>query len=152
MLKVGPPARRLLARLSGSKESDPVATILLADDSADLRAVYGACLRSRGHVVLEAADGREAIELVHQAEPDLLLLDVWMPYLNGFEVLDALRFDPAAGRMRVAMLSILGDGGSQLEAYGGGAVEYLVKGLSLAEFLSRVEGLLSETSFVSESH
>jgi DNA-binding response OmpR family regulator len=127
-----------------------VATILIADDSADLRAVYGACLRSRGHVVLEAADGREAIEMVHQNQPDLLLLDVWMPHLNGFEVLDALRFDPTAGRMRVAMLSILGDGGSQLEAYGNGAVEYLVKGLSLTEFLSRVESLLRQASFVPE--
>jgi DNA-binding response OmpR family regulator len=120
-----------------------VATIVLADDSADLRAVYGACLRARGHEVHEAADGIEAVELVRRIAPELLLLDVWMPNLNGFEVLDALRSEPAAGRLKVAMLSILGDGDSQLEAFGGGAVEYLVKGLALRDVLARVEGLLA---------
>lgn len=120
-----------------------MATIVLADDSDDLRAVYGDCLRSRGHEVHEAADGREAVELVHRVAPDLLLLDIWMPRLNGFEVLDVLRFDGVAGRLKVVMLSIVADGDSQLEAYGGGAVEYLVKGLALSDFLARVEGVLA---------
>jgi DNA-binding response OmpR family regulator len=122
-----------------------VATIVLADDCDDLRVVYGTCLRARGHEVHEAADGRTAIELVRRVRPDLLLLDVWMPNGNGFEVLDALRFDSVAGRMRVVMLSVLSDGDTQLEAFGGGATEYLVKGLSLAEFVERVEGLLAES-------
>ena len=122
-----------------------MATIVLADDCDDLRVVYGTCLRARGHEVHEAADGRTAIELVRRVRPDLLLLDVWMPNGNGFEVLDALRFDSVAGRMRVVMLSVLSDGDTQLEAFGGGATEYLVKGLSLAEFVERVEGLLAES-------
>ena len=71
-----------------------------------------------------------------------------MPRRNGFEVLEDLRFDAAAGRLRVAMLSVLGDGGTQLEAFGGGAAEYLVKGLSLDDFVDRVEALLAPTRAV----
>lgn len=120
-----------------------MATIVLADDCDDLRVVYGTCLRARGHQVHEAADGLQAVETVRRVHPDLLLLDIWMPNGNGFDVLNELRFDGAAGRMRVAMLSVLSDGDTQLEAFGGGATEYLVKGLSLADLADRVEALLA---------
>lgn len=120
-----------------------MSTILLADDSAEIRSVYGPVLRSRGHEVVEAADGDEAIELTRRVRPELLLLDIWMPGRNGLEVLDELRGDPAATRTRVVMLSALGDAESQLEAFGAGAVEYLVKGMGLSEFLERVESLLA---------
>ena len=120
-----------------------MATILLADDSADLRSLYAPLLRSRGHEVHEAENGRDAVAGTRALRPDLLLLDIWMPGLNGFEVLDTLRGDPAATRTRVAMLSVLGDADCQFEAFGAGAVEYLVKGLGLSEFVERVEAILS---------
>ncbi len=117
-------------------------TIVLADDSAELRAIYAPLLRLRGYTVFEAADGEEALAEVRAHKPDLLILDVWMPRLGGFEVLDALRFEPAAAQTRVLMLSVLGDADSQLDAYGSGAVGYLVKGVSLAEFLQHVASTL----------
>jgi DNA-binding response OmpR family regulator len=121
-----------------------VASILIADDSPEIRTLYGTCLRVKGHEVREAADGREAVERVRQQTPDLLILDVWMPRMNGFEVLDVLRNDSAASTMRVILLSVLGDGDSRLEAFAGGAVEYLVKGLGLEEFVIRIEAVLAE--------
>lgn len=120
-----------------------MATIVLADDCDDLRLVYASCLRARGHDVHEAADGCQAVEMVRRFQPELLLLDIWMPGRNGFEVLDDLRFEPAAAHTRVLMLSVLSDGGTQLEAYGGGALDFLIKGLPLAEFVNRVESLLT---------
>lgn len=123
-----------------------MATILLADDSADLRTLYGTCLRGRGHDVIEAEDGRAAVEQVRRHRPDLLLLDIWMPELNGYEVLDALRSEPAALRMKVIMLSVLDDGEAQLRAFGGGAVEYLVKGVTLAALSARVDAVLASTA------
>ncbi len=120
-----------------------MATILLADDNSELRSVYAPVLRAQGHIVYEAVDGLQAVALAQQVRPDLLLLDVWMPGLNGFEVLESLRSDPAATRMRVAILSVLGDADSQLEAFGAGAVEYLVKGMGLDEFLKQIEATLS---------
>jgi DNA-binding response OmpR family regulator len=120
-----------------------MATILIADDSAEIRTLYGTCLRLRGHQVLEAEDGVEAIDLAHRLGPDLLLLDVWMPRRNGFEVLDDLRFDPMATRLKIVLLSVLGEADARLEAFAGGAVDYLVKGLGIEEFLDRVEAILA---------
>ncbi len=128
-----------------------MATIVLADDDADIRAVYGPFLQAAGHTVHEAADGREVLEQVHQHRPDLLLLDVWMPQMNGFEVLDALRHDPAAARMKVVMLSNLGDADARFEAFGGGAVEYLIKGLELRDLLAKVEATLATSETASDT-
>ncbi len=123
-----------------------MASIVLADDDEDLRAVYGPCLRSAGHTVREATGGFEALELVREHRPDLLILDVWMPKCNGFEVLEALRHDPASNGLKVLMLSNLGDADIRLECFEMGAVEYLVKGMSLAEFRTKVGELLDAIS------
>lgn len=122
-----------------------MARIVLADDDDDLRAVYHAVLRSAGHEVWEAADGRAAIEFVRVQRPDLLLLDIWMPALNGFEVLDALRHDPSGVRLKVVVISNLADADARLEAFEGGASDYLVKGLPLDEFTRRVATILDDS-------
>lgn len=124
-----------------------MAVIVVADDSAELRALYGSCLQMHGHEVHEACDGREAVEVVRRYDPDLLLLDVWMPHRNGFEVLDVLRNEALAARLKVVMLSVLGDGDSRLEGFAGGVVEYLVKGLSLDELVARIEAILAAPGF-----
>lgn len=121
-----------------------MAGIVLADDSAELRAIYAPLLRMQGYTVYEAADGEEALAMVRAHRPELLILDVWMPRLGGFEVLDVLRFEPTASQTRVLMLSVLGDADSQLDAYSSGAVGYMVKGISLGDFLLRVAEMLAE--------
>ncbi len=121
-----------------------MARIVLADDDDDLRAVYRTVLRAAGHEVWEAVDGRAAIDLVRARRPDLLLLDIWMPALNGFEVLDALRHDPAGVRLKIVVVSNLADADARLEAFEGGACDYLVKGLPLEEFARRVSGFFDD--------
>jgi CheY-like chemotaxis protein len=69
--------------------------VLLADDEPALREVLGAFLREEGFEVLEAADGREAMALLHSERPAALLLDLMMPQMSGWEVLDALEQSPA---------------------------------------------------------
>jgi DNA-binding response OmpR family regulator len=134
------------ARVDRSTESGMgevvMASIVLADDDEDLRAVYAPCLRSAGHTVWEASGGFEALALVRHHRPVLLILDVWMPKCNGFEVLEALRHDPASTGLRVLMLSNLGDADTRLECFEMGASDYLVKGLPLAQFLAKVVELL----------
>lgn len=120
------------------------AQIVLAEDERDLRAVYAACLRTAGYVVWEAADGQEAVTLVVAHRPALLILDVWMPVLNGFEVLEQIRSDPFATTLKVAMLSNLGDSDTRLECFAVGVADYWVKGLSLTELSQRVRDLLAE--------
>jgi DNA-binding response OmpR family regulator len=122
------------------------ASIVLADDDPDIRTIYGGLLRSEGYEVCEACDGAEAIALVLQHRPALLLLDVWMPDVNGYEVLARLRHDPAVTTTRVVMLSNLGDADSRLEGFSGGVVDYWVKGLSLEELRDRVRHVLEGTA------
>jgi DNA-binding response OmpR family regulator len=120
------------------------AIIVLADDEPDLRAVYATCLRHEGYEVWEASDGGEALDLVETHHPSLLILDVWMPLLNGLEVVEQLRHDPLSGTMRVVMLSNLGDSDTRLEGFSAGVSDYWVKGLSLADLCQRVKGLLAQ--------
>jgi DNA-binding response OmpR family regulator len=123
-----------------------VATIVLAEDDSDLRTMYAAFLRNSGYAVLEAEHGRQALDMVRAHRPELLLLDIWMPLLNGFEVLDRLRHDPVAGHTKVMMLSCQSDADVRLESFGSGAVQFLVKGLSLQELLAQVERCVAEAS------
>ena len=122
--------------------------IVLADDETDLRAIYAEVLRRDGHTVFEAADGVEAVSLVHEHRPALLILDVWMPSVNGFEVLDLLRHDPSTNDTKVVMLSNLADADSRLEGFSGGIADYWVKGIALEEFRERVRQLLAGASAV----
>lgn len=120
------------------------AAIVLAEDEADLRVVYASCLRAAGFDVWEAADGVEAITLVADKRPALLVLDVWMPNLNGFEVLEWLRQDPWAMSLKVVILSNLGDSDTRLESFAEGVVDYWIKGLSLSELIARIRRVLVE--------
>ena len=118
-------------------------TIVLADDDADLRAMYGHCLRRAGYVVVEAADGRQAIEAVRARRPSLLLLDLWMPGAGGFEVLERLRGESGPAGLKVVMLSCVTDADARLECFAAGADAYLVKGLSLDDLLAHVAEALA---------
>lgn len=120
------------------------AIIVLADDEADLRSIYAECLRSEGYDVLEASDGHQALDLVAAHHPALLILDVWMPEVNGLEVVERLRHDPLSGHMRVAMLSNMADSDTRLEGFSAGVSEFWVKGLSLGDLCRWVKRLLDE--------
>jgi two-component system cell cycle response regulator len=127
-----------------------MATLVLADDDDDLRDVYARALRGSGHVVFEAADGQTALDVVRSVRPALLLLDLWMPTLTGFDVLDALRHDPAGSRLKIVVVSNLCDADSRLEAFEAGATEYLVKGRSLFEMIALVDRTLAEADAVED--
>jgi DNA-binding response OmpR family regulator len=117
-------------------------TIVLAEDDADLRALLAECLRREGHVVWEACDGGEAVGLVRAHAPALLLLDIWMPVLNGLEVLEHLGRSSEAMGMKVVVLSHLGDADTRLEGFALGVDDYWTKDFSLVEFCARIQHLL----------
>ena len=112
--------------------------IVLADDDDDLRAVYAEFLRALGFEVVEAEDGLKTLDRVREVRPNLLVLDLWMPGLNGLEVLDRLRHEPLSIQMKVVMLSNAGDADVRLEAFEAGAVAYLVKGIALEDLLEHL--------------
>lgn len=79
--------------------------ILIVDDDPDIRETFALVLESRGYAVRMAANGREALELVRAVDPDLVLLDLMMPVMNGPDFLAALRADPAFDHIRVVIVS-----------------------------------------------
>ena len=120
-------------------------TIVVAEDDRFLRRAVEVALKKRGHNVVIAADGQEAIEQIRAHKPALVLLDLLMPRMTGLEVLDALRADPVTANTVVLILS---NSSKELEIHAAerlGVAGYWIKAnLSLQELCDRVEKVLSE--------
>ena len=123
--------------------------ILVAEDDPDLRSLLRHALEADGHVVVTAADGREALDLYRTSTPDLLLLAVMMPRLSGFEVLRELR---ESGELRpespVLVLTARSAEGDVLAGFELGAADYMTKPFILGELRARVKLLLARTAGV----
>ena len=123
--------------------ADQPTRILLAEDDRFQRKAAEASLRRSGYVVIAAADGEEALRLARSEAPDLILLDLIMPKLQGFEVLRALKQDPATAGIPVIVLSNLSQDRDVQQAIEGGAAAYVVKAnLSLKELVKKVQETL----------
>jgi DNA-binding response OmpR family regulator len=118
------------------------ARVVLAEDDPALRALYAERLRDAGHVVWEAADGAQAITLVRSHSPDLLLLDAWMPVLNGLEVLEQLGGISEAVGLKIMVLSHLADADTHLEGFALGVDDYWTKDSSVGDLLERIDRLM----------
>ena len=113
--------------------------VLLVEDDRFLRRAGEAALRKAGITVVTAVDGEDALRVARAEAPDLILLDVVMPKLNGFEVLKALKADPLTREIDVIMLSNLRQEVDVAAAMAAGARDYLVKAnLSLSALVAAV--------------
>ena len=114
------------------------ARVLLADDNADMRE-YVRRLLAQTYEVEAVGDGLAALEAARRSAPDLVLSDVMMPRMDGFELLRALRDDPALRQVPVILLSARAGDESRVEGLHAGADDYLIKPFSAQELLARVE-------------
>jgi len=117
------------------------AHLLVADDEADAREALTEALDS-GHDVTSASDGQEALDLARSQRPDLILLDLAMPRLDGFQVLEQLRADPSTADIPVILVTGRGDEAGKVQGLDLGAVDYLQKPFSERELRARVERTL----------
>jgi len=115
--------------------------ILLADDNADMRD-YIRRLLSRSYIVQTVADGVAALTAIEENPPDLVLTDVMMPGMDGFELLRSLRSNPATQDIPIILLSARAGEESRIEGLAAGADDYLIKPFSARELLARVEASL----------
>ena len=116
-----------------------VPTIVLADDSIFQRMMTRALLESEGYQVLEAADGREVVELVKLTRPDLVVMDVGMPSMDGVTATRRIRSGGAAtATVPIVFLSALAASGDRDTALAAGGDDYLVKPISDRELLTVV--------------
>lgn len=116
--------------------------ILVVEDDRFLRKAAEAALRRQGFTVLVASDGEEGLRVARSELPDLVLLDLIMPGLQGFEVLKLLKAEATTSAIPVIILSNLGQDSDVKKAMEAGAVDYLVKAnLALDMLVARVKTL-----------
>lgn len=104
-----------------------MAKILLVEDDNNLREIYEARLQAEGYDIVSAKDGEEALVVAKKERPDLIIADVMMPRVSGFEMLDILRNTPELKEVHVIMLTALGQAEDKTRADSLGADRYLVK-------------------------
>lgn len=118
--------------------------ILLAEDEEIIAMAYQEGFGYLGHRVVVACDGEEAIAALKKEVPDILLLDIIMPNMNGFEVLKAIRKEPRLKDLPVIMLTNLSQSSDEAEARELGATDYLIKSnISLGQLMDRIETVLA---------
>jgi len=121
-----------------------VIRILLAEDDRILRKAGEVSLKKKGYEVISAVDGEDALAKARDHKPDLVLLDVMMPKMNGFEVLQALKGEPAIRDIPVIMLTNLEQPADIKRAADWGAHSYLVKSnMNLDELATKIKEALA---------
>jgi two-component system alkaline phosphatase synthesis response regulator PhoP len=121
---------------------EPKARILIADDEPDILDIVGFNLEREGYDVTTAKDGNEALDLARKTKPDLIILDVMMPYKSGIEVCNILRSRPEFNSTLILMLTALSDESSHVQGLDSGADDYISKPISPKVLVSRVNALL----------
>ncbi|MGH7361594.1 MAG: response regulator transcription factor, partial [Candidatus Methylomirabilales bacterium] len=119
-------------------EAQRAAKILVVDDNADNVALALAVVEAAGYTASSATDGIEALERVKESPPDLILLDVMMPRLDGMGVLQALRGNPATAQIPVIMLTARAAVADRVAGLTQGADDYVPKPFDAAELMARI--------------
>ena len=120
-------------------------TIMVVDDEEAMRHLLRIVLSRAGYRVIEAIDGRDALEKLVLVQPDLMIIDVLMPFLNGFEVVQQIRAHPHTAQLPVMLLSSRADAAAQREGLFVGAQRYLIKPLTFQQLLTCIQEVLDDS-------
>lgn len=121
-----------------------MARILVAEDERDIRELIGFTLRHHGHEVLTASNGEDALATALRDLPDLVLLDIRMPRLTGYDVCRRLRADPTTQDIPIAFLSAKGQEAEIQAGMDAGATDYILKPFAPDQLINRVALLLGQ--------
>lgn len=125
--------------------------ILLVDDEIDILEFVSYNLEKEGFVVYTAQNGRDAIRIAEKRDPDLIILDVMMPEMDGIVTCEELRKIPKLKSTIIAFLTARGEDYSQIAGFEAGADDYITKPIRPKVLISRVKALLKRTSIVEEA-
>ncbi len=125
-------------------------TILLVDDEADILEFLGYNLEKEGFRVLKAKNGEKAVKLAREHKPQLIILDVMMPGIDGIETCSRIRNIPELEGTVIAFLSARGEDYSQIAGFDAGADDYITKPIKPKLFISRVQALLRRSKEMPE--
>ena len=126
-------------------QSTRSARILIVDDEPNNRVLLQVMLANDGYEIVTASAGNEALELVEKLPPDLIVLDVMMPGMDGYQVAARIKTNPATRHIPIIMLTALSDRNSMMHGLNAGAEEFLTKPVVRAELSVRVKNLLRLT-------
>jgi CheY-like chemotaxis protein len=131
-IETPPPSRAVIGYIGG------IRSILVADDKAENRSVLARLLEPLGFIVYLAADGNEALAVARQHRPNLVLMDLVMPNLDGFEAIRRLRLDPELAHVRTIAVSASAFDDTRRESLQQGAVDFIAKPVRMTELLERL--------------
>ena len=117
--------------------------VLIVDDEPNIVLSVEFLMQREGHEVVTASDGQEAIDLLDEVRPDLMILDVMMPRKNGFEVCEEVRAESEYSRMPILMLTAKGREAEMKKGISLGADAYITKPFSTHDLVAKVNELLS---------
>jgi len=117
-------------------------TILLVDDEPDILEFLGYNLEKEGYRVLKAKNGQKALKLAREHKPQLVILDVMMPVMDGMEACTEIRKIPELSSTLIAFLTARGEDYSQIAGFEAGADDYITKPIKPKLFISRIQALL----------
>ncbi|HUI31049.1 MAG TPA: response regulator [Candidatus Acidoferrales bacterium] len=118
-------------------------TVLIVEDQEEIAALLKFKLKNSGYEVVHAENGKLGLEAARNNRPDLILLDVMMPVMNGLDALKALKSDDNLKSVPVIMLSAQASEPAVVEGFKLGADDYITKPFRANEFIARVEAVLS---------
>lgn len=117
-------------------------TILVVDDEQDLLDLIEYNLRREGYDVLRAENGKDGIQMAKEHMPNLVLLDIMMPKMDGIEVCDRMREDPALTHIPIIFLTARSDEKTEIEGLNKGADDFITKPISTSKLISRIKAVL----------
>jgi two-component system, OmpR family, alkaline phosphatase synthesis response regulator PhoP len=120
--------------------------VLLVDDDEDILEFLGYNLKKEGYTVEKATNGSDALKIALNNPPDLIILDVMMPGMDGIEVCNLMRQKVKLNNSRIAFLTARGEDYSQIAGFDAGSDDYIVKPISPKVFIVRVKALLKRSS------
>jgi DNA-binding response OmpR family regulator len=126
-------------------KGDLMARILIADDSAEIRQLLSAILAEEGHKVVVASDGQKALDIMQNDPPDLLILDIMMPTVDGYGVLKEMKKSGLRNEVKILVLTAKASESDWVRGYKMGADHYLTKPFGSDEIVAAIEGLLTRT-------
>lgn len=127
-------------------QGQPRGRVLVVDDEPDLVRILQFGLQSAGYVVESASDGQEGLKKAREVKPDIILLDLMLPKLDGYKICRLLKFDERFKQIPIIILSARTQEGDQALALEMGANRFVTKPYNFSEILTHVEELLKAAS------
>ena len=125
--------------------------ILIVDDEPHILQMIQINMKTKGYESITAETGEEALKLAVSESPDLILLDIMLPGIDGVEVCRRIKSDPATKRIPVLMISAKSEGQDRIKGFLGGADDYITKPFSLEELFLRIRASLRQVELLTQS-